>query len=169
MLQSCYQCVFWRDYRLILITMHLPKTLKRVFSGKTALQAHILFIMFAKQKAFFIHPPWVIKMWLFLVGEEQSVCLGLLAVFKRACVVFYQECTPQVRPSPDLFPRGSAALWTESLSILSVMVHRTGKPPLQTLPGGREEKLPLAQCNSRTMAPHGVETQQSFLGCKRWK
>lgn len=65
----------------------------------------------------------------FLVGEEQSVRLGLLAVFKGACAVFYQECTPQVHLSPDLFPRGSAALWTESLSILSVMVHRTGKPP----------------------------------------
>lgn len=141
MLQSCYQCVFWRNTDPFLSKIHLIKTLKLVSPGKTALQAHILFIMFAKRKVFlFIHPIRVIKMWLFGGrGAKRAPRPARLCVSERV-LCFYQECTPQVRPSPDLFPRGSAALRTESLSILSVMVHRTGKPPLQILPGGRGRK-----------------------------
>lgn len=96
----------------------------------------------------------------FFVGGEQRLRLGLGTVFKGARVVFYQECTPQARPSPDLFPRGNAALWTESLSILSVMVHRTGKPALQTLVVG------LGEGNYDLL--NGTFTQQCSAMLKRY-
>lgn len=97
------------------------------------------------------------------MGGEQHLRLGLGTVFKGACAVFYQECTPQARPSPDLFPRGNAALWTESLSILSVMVHRTGKPPLQILVVGAAGKLLLARWNIHTIMQRNVETLQRLF------